>query len=180
MIPALTDADRERALRRARRRGYVACLAVTAAFVIVACPTVRPAPRSHVRLIVRGAAESDQQLAACRVWTDYLGYTCGFDDVDLDECDRGWRKRREICQLTLGLVYDPAQTVTAQSNRDQRAAWFRGDLASAAVYTQRLAIEHELGHLILDTAEHTATGIMAGASVALSADDRDLARRTAQ
>lgn len=168
MIPALTDADRARS----------SCVAL--AIVMSACsPAPRPSPRSHVRLIVRGAAQSDDQLAACRVWTDYLGCTCGFEDAGLPECARGWRTRHEICQLTLGLVYDSTLVVTAKSNRDQRTAWFRGDLPSAPVYTQRLAIEHELGHLILDTAEHTATGVMAGASVALSDDDRDLARRTA-
>ncbi len=51
----------------------------------------------------------------------------------------------------------------------------RTDWAPDALLQQCAA--HELGHILLDTPEHTATGVMSGHSLSLSPDDLALACR---
>lgn len=161
--------------------------AATTSIAIIAfglgCPRPSsPPPKTHVRLVVVGAAPSDSMLWSCRTWGDYLGLSCGFEDSGQVECNRSWRHDHQICQLTLGLVFEAglAQKIghDAESDRDHRTARFDAMLLTAPVFRFRVAITHELGHLILDTAEHTKTGVMAGIDVMLSDDDKALASRT--
>lgn len=111
-------------------------------------------------------------------WED-LGFT--FGDAGLDECAYGWYRDGEdaACQITIGVVRVPMlreRTGTnARTFRDQRRIEIDSRLEG---YDLDLAVAHEVGHVVLDTSEHTRTGIMSGGSVALSDDDRALACRT--
>lgn len=159
-------------------------ISIAIALVLLGCPHPPPVPvaKTHVRLVVIGAAPSDAMLASCRTWGDYLGLSCGFEDSGKVECNRSWRHDRQICQLTLGMTFEPglAQKIghDAESDRDHRSSRFDSKLLTAGEFRLRVAVTHELGHQILDTAEHTKTGVMAGIDVMLSDDDKALAERT--
>lgn len=110
---------------------------------------------------------------------EVLGYT--FDgDVGLPECDLHWHVGKEPpCQITIGVVRVPMlreRTGTnARSFRDRRRVEIDSRLEGTAL---DFAVAHEVGHILLDTSEHTPTGIMSGGAQYVSSDDRALACRT--
>lgn len=140
------------------------------ALLLVGCTTEAPdAP--NVALVA-------DPVPAPTAW-ESLGYT--FDPAaDLPECDLHWRANTEPpCQITIGVVRVPMLRERAGTNartfRDQRRIEIDSRLEG---YALELAVAHEVGHILLDTPEHTQTGIMSGSSLVLSADDRALACRT--
>lgn len=107
-----------------------------------------------------------------------LGTT--FGDAGLEECGFTWYKFDETdCQITVGVVRVPMLRERAGTNartfRDQRRIEI--DLRLDG-YALEVAVAHEVGHVLLDTAEHTPTGIMSGTTTEMSEDDWALARRT--
>ncbi len=158
------------------------CIVVMTVFSI-GCPTpTPPRPKTHVRMIVQGASSNADLVASCNVWGSYLGLSCGFESSDQVECNRAWRHEGQICQLTLGLRFETGLAKSighrAESDRDLRLARFDASLLAGPRLDLQIAVAHELGHLILDTAEHTTTGVMAGTDVMLSAEDRALVQRS--
>lgn len=108
-----------------------------------------------------------------------LGFT--FDPAaDLPECDLHWRADSEPpCQITIGVVRVPMLRERAGTNartfRDQRRIEIDSRLDGVAL---DFAVAHEVGHVLLDTSEHTQGGIMGGSSLTVTAQDRALACRT--
>ena len=107
-----------------------------------------------------------------------LGTT--FGDAGLDECYFDWYKIDETdCQITIGVVRVPMLRERAGTNartfRDQRRIEIDSRLAGIDL---DYAVAHEVGHILLDTSEHTPTGIMSGYATEMSADDWALACRT--
>lgn len=107
-----------------------------------------------------------------------LGFS--FGDAGLDECTQAWYKFDELpCQITIGIVRVPMlrerSGTSARTFRDLRRVEIDSRLEGSDL---EVAIAHEVGHVLLDTPEHTANGIMSGKTAVLSKDDRALACRT--
>lgn len=103
-----------------------------------------------------------------------------FTDAGLEECGFTWYRFDEVdCQITVGIVLVPMLRERAGTNartfRDQRRIEIDSRLEGIDL---DYAIAHEVGHILLDTSEHTRTGIMSGYATEMTADDWALACRT--
>ncbi len=133
-----------------------------------------------IRLVVPGEDRSEY-LEGARAW-ESLGFNVELEnEISRDECQRHWYTGERACQLTIGIVVEPeliARTGSdAASRRDERAVFL--DDAILAKRTQLLiAVAHEIGHIVLDTREHTRGGVMGGATWTLRDADFELACRT--
>lgn len=138
-------------------------------------------------LLVGCAAQPDEFTPSVNLVADPVPVPYGwgeigfsFGDSGFGECGLGWYKFDETdCQITIGVVFVPMlreRTGTnAQTHRDQRFVEVDSRLTG---YALKIAVAHEVGHVLLDTSEHTRTGIMSGSSLAISDDDRELACRS--
>lgn len=106
----------------------------------------------------------------------------GFDvsGSDLPECERHWYETGNVdCVITIGIRRDPMlrerEGTNALSNRADRSITIDTSVTNA--YDLTVAVAHEVGHIVLDTAEHTRGGVMGGASAQLEAVDYELACR---
>ncbi len=107
----------------------------------------------------------------------------GFDVVErsnLPECERRWYETGDTdCVITIGIRRDPMlrdrEGTNALSNRADRSVTIDASLSG---YDLIVAVAHEVGHIVLDTPEHTRGGVMGGSSAQLEAVDYELACRT--
>lgn len=100
-----------------------------------------------------------------------LGFS--FGDPGLGECGRGWYEFDQTdCQITIGVVRAPS------ANRAQADRFHRIVTIDPSVIDLEIPIAHEVGHILLDTAEHTQGGIMGGATAEMGAVDFELACRS--
>lgn len=163
--------------------------ALLMAYAFAGC-TVAPEPVApHVGLFVvksdPGHTPTDgvqEHLDGARAWSP-LGFDVTFEygDYAREECGRNWHQNdteRLSCQITIGVVLVPflveRRGTDALADREARAIYLDTRLVGEAL---RIATAHEVGHVVLDTPEHTNTGIMSGQTWRMSADDRDLACR---
>ena len=143
--------------------------------LLAACQERPTAP--CVRL-VGDVASTDIQAAAA--W-EPLGFDFSVDDSGLPECDQNWYQpgHDRACQITIGIRRDATLRARRGTNAmtDRAARLITIDSSVVELIPASIAMAHEVGHVVLDTAEHTQGGIMGGASNALSQVDRDLACR---
>lgn len=160
------------------------------ALTLAACATDAQPVAPHVGLYVvnsdpgRTVAQgSIEHLDGANAWAP-LGFESAFEHgtYERPECGRHWfesDEERATCQITIGVVLVPnlieRRGTDALSNREERAIYLDTRLTGDQL---RIATAHEVGHVVLDTPEHTRTGIMSGQTWHLSDDDRDLACRT--
>lgn len=96
-----------------------------------------------------------------------------------DECPRRWysNPRETDCVITIGIKRESMlverEGTTALSNRAERYIVIDDRVTNP--YDLTLAVAHEAGHILLDTAEHTQGGVMGGSSTQLDQVDYELA-----
>lgn len=148
---------------------------MVAAHLVFGCrpdrPTVAPAP--HVHLVVDGARED---AFATHAW-DPLGFTVSFEDLRLPECPRFWYAMHEVnCQITVLVLRDERLLELAHtealSDRAQRSIRLDVKVSGDRL---KIAMAHELGHILLDTPTHTSGGIMGGSTWWMKPVDYELA-----
>ena len=153
-------------------------IAFLLAFVACIPPGRARAIMPHVRLTGEVAP---LVLDGARAWLP-LGFTFSTDDVGLPTCRRDWHRASGVrgCQIVIFVVRDPAlierRGTDALSNRDASTVTIDSRVTDRDKL--RTAAAHEVGHIILDTAEHTVGGIMGGASRYMHAVDKALACRS--
>lgn len=143
---------------------------------------VSPPELPHVRVV--GAVPSSdprvfgpsgepvdpEVLRGVRAW-EAIGFDVSSSDPGLDECPHGWVVGDELgCQFTVGVVRSPG--VSPHSLRSFRIMYIGTEAGGASLM---VSAAHEAGHILLDTASHTPTGVMSGRWGALSDDDLELA-----
>ena len=150
----------------------------------IGCTPARPRPVSpyvHLVMLDQSHALPIYAGAAGRAWGP-LGFDVSFTSSGRVECDRHWYTQTPspTCQITIGISRDKALRATsgtnALSSRDDRTLAI--DTSVTDEMELAVAIAHEVGHILLDTAEHTLGGIMGGSTDALQAVDKALACRT--
>lgn len=118
-------------------------------------------------------------IAAARAWTDYLGIAVVARTFGSTECPRRWWHATSPCQVTMQIVAVDGLREKVGTNalvdRASRVAQFDARLVGQT-FNLRVAIAHEVGHVLLDTDEHVAGGVMGGADLMLNDADRALAR----
>lgn len=150
-------------------------LILLCAWVACARPTPPHVVMPHVRLT---GDVSSFILDGARGWLP-LGFTFSAEDTGLPVCARYWYRDGEVrhCQLEIFILRDPAlierRGTDAMANRDARVITLDARLIDRDAL--RIAVAHEVGHIIIDTPTHTKGGIMGGASRYMSAADRALA-----
>ncbi|MGE0402909.1 MAG: hypothetical protein AB7T06_39755 [Kofleriaceae bacterium] len=123
-----------------------------------------------------------EYVDGARTW-EPLGFTVEADELGAvaeDECPRRWYATGEYdCTLTVGVKRDPQllsrEGTLASSNRAARSIAINTSVVAS--YDLVLAMAHEVGHIVLDTSEHTVGGVMGGSSTVLEAVDYELACR---
>lgn len=144
----------------------------------VSCRPIRPTPppAPHVRIVVDGERLDVYRNSA---WAP-LGFTVSFEDVYLPECPRFWYAMHETnCQITVYLLRDQRllELAGTEALAERAERVIRID-AAVAGDRLKISVAHELGHILLDTKEHTAGGIMGGATWVMRPVDYELACRT--
>lgn len=154
-------------------------LSATLAVAGAGCPAP-PTPKPHaahaIRLVIVGDEPRDVYLQGARAWAE-LGLEVGFAGPGpMAECPRKWRDSPP-CQITVGIVRDPNVRRDLGSNAatDRELRRIRIDASVTNKIDLLIAVAHEVGHVVLDTAEHTAGGVMGGADFVLHDVDRALA-----
>lgn len=116
--------------------------------------------------------------SGAEVWSP-LGFDVTQDSEQL-ECPRRWYADPRVtdCVITIGVKREPMlierMGTSAYANRDERYIVIDERLAG---YDLIVAVAHEIGHVVLDSPEHTRGGVMGGSSAKLEAVDYDLACR---
>jgi hypothetical protein len=154
---------------------------VVAVVLIAACgDNLRPdAPL--VQLVPWPGQEIEQAYVdGARAW-EPLGFDIQLKDDGLVECARRWYATGDTdCQITIGVKRDPLlrerEGTDALSNRADRYVVLDGELTD--YFRVITAIAHEVGHILLDTPEHTRGGVMGGSSWVLEPVDYELACRS--
>lgn len=158
--------------------------AIVAALVmsLLACAQA-PSPVIVVRFADDKAWTPDERAAAIGGATTWvpIGFSYSDHDAQQPECRLSWPATSDDCAITVGIVRDPqlrdgygvdgtADRATNIATVDAR--WSGFDLTAI--------VAHEVGHIILNTPEHVADGVMSarGARWNLTDDDRDLACAT--
>jgi hypothetical protein len=164
----------------------LACL-----LALAACAEEPAHDRQPVVVIYHDGAARPEYLAGASAWEPLgfefvLGSDVPMGERLAPECGRQWfQEGCHDCQITLSFIIDPLlyerSGYDAAAVRDSRAAYFdemllTSDTPAASSYL-KVAVAHEVGHLILDTAEHTEGGIMGGAVAAMRDVDYALACR---
>lgn len=141
-------------------------------------PRIPLAP--HVHLVI---ADGDPNLAAYEragsAW-EMLGFTVSGEDVHADECPRFWYAMHLVsCQITVTLERVPrlVELAKTEAMTNRTARLVRIDAAIAGDRL-RVALSHEIGHVLLDTPRHTQGGLMGGATWWLTEVDFALACET--
>lgn len=152
---------------------------VALAVLVSACAVdSRPSAPEIVIVTWPGQPMIDEYRDGASAWTPL-----GFDVVeqyDLPECERHWYEAGNVdCAITIGIRRDQMlrerEGTNALSNRADRSVTIDTSLSG---YDLIVAVAHEVGHIVLDTPEHTHGGVMGGASAQLEAVDYELACRT--
>lgn len=142
--------------------------------LLAACSTTdRPAaPYVHLEL-VKQTPPMAEYLAGAGVW-EPLGFDFGYTDSGLPECQPNWYQPGQSadCQITITLVrWEHLQEqygTTALSDRHLRTMAIDTREEGSSL---QLAISHEVGHIILNTEDHSQGGIMGGSSLTLTQTD---------
>ena len=144
------------------------------ALALAGCSVDRPAA-PYVRLVADATADD---VASASTWMP-IGFDFSLDESGLDECAQRWYVDGVTdCQITIGIVHVPQLRERTGTNARTNRADRRVEIDSSLVgFSLAVAVAHEVGHVVLDTAEHTRGGVMGGADVVLSTDDRALACR---
>jgi hypothetical protein len=159
--------------RLSKLRSLLVALAL--ALACVACNSIDPG-RPHVHLIAD--TRMPVYLDGARAWTP-LGFAFDFTSDGRVECQRRWFEGSDDCQLTIGIVVDPLTLERtgspAAADRHGRVVYLDDTLGDSGRTAMRVAIAHEIGHIVLDTPEHTKGGIMGAASWQMTEVDYALA-----
>lgn len=136
-----------------------------------AAPAVRP-------IMLDASPMLDVYVSATEAWSP-LGFDVSLNST-LSECGHSWYVFGEVdCEITIGIKRDPLlrerRGTDALTNRSMHIITIDADLVEPNALA--IAMAHEAGHVLLDTAEHTQGGIMGGASSTMTAVDRELACR---
>lgn len=175
-------------MRLLERLSYLAILVGAAVMLygLTGCAVEHAPVAPHVGLFVvnsdPGRTPSEpraEHLDGANAWSP-LGFEFAFEygAYGRTECGRRWYTTDfdPECQITIGVVVTPflveRRGTDALSNREERWLAVDSRLTGEAL---RIAIAHEVGHIVLDSPEHTASGIMSGQTSRMSDDDRDLA-----
>lgn len=155
-----------------------AAILVVVALLVFGCrpERPRPPPAPHVRIVVDGP---ELGAYATPAWAP-LGFTVSFEDVFLPECPRFWYAMGQTnCQITVLVIRDQRLLELAHTEgmADRTHRTIRID-ASVAADRLKIAMAHELGHILLDTPAHTDGGIMGGATWWMKPVDFALACKT--
>lgn len=147
---------------------------VPTVLALVGCTVDRPVAPC-VRLVADATTED---VAYASTWMP-VGFDFSRDESGLDECAQRWYVDGITdCQITIGLVRVPQLRERTGTNARTSRADRRIEIdASMTGFALAVAVAHEVGHVVLDTAEHTRGGVMGGADVILSVDDKALACR---
>lgn len=137
-----------------------------------------PARQHAIHLVIVGDTERPIYQQGAGVWSE-LGLEIGFRDRGLPECPQHWVDVLR-CQITIGIVrVDGLREVSGTNARaDRRVRRIEIDTDVTAELELRASVAHEVGHVVLDTARHTADGVMGGADWMLHDVDRRLACET--
>lgn len=142
------------------------------------CVTEPPEAPSVQLVMWPGQAHLAAYDDAARSW-EPLGFTLASDSDT--ECPRLWYSEPRItdCTITVGIKREPMlverEGTAAYANRAERFIVIDSSLEG---YDLAVAATHELGHVLLDTAEHTEGGVMGGSSTSLEPVDYELACRS--
>ena len=154
---------------------------VLAIAVLAGCAERPEAPAVHV-ITLDGSDVLPVYVQGAAAWSP-LGLDASTESSGLPECGLSWYVFGELqCEITIGIRRDPllreSRGTNALSSRPERTITIDSDLTDP--YALEIAIAHEAGHILLDTAEHTRGGIMGGASLSMADVDRELACRAIQ
>lgn len=148
---------------------------------IAACPPAKPGASSkvNVRLVLRGVP-ADAANVGFRTWSSELGLGVA-PDARRRECDRPWWKTPEPCEVSIVITAEKGLREQIGHDGDTNL-----ELRAIRIDTRVLAnrtllwtvIAHELGHVFLNTSEHTADGVMGSKDWVLHDGDRALIQRT--
>lgn len=147
---------------------------------ITACGATSETPEApYVRLVVQDAPQDHAYVQAVSAWAP-LGFEVGFEDSGMVECDFTWPSETTDCQITIGIIRDPLLREKEGTNAlsDRTGRFMKIDSEVTDPFGLAIAVAHEAGHILLDTAEHTQGGIMGGADCVMHDVDKELACRT--
>lgn len=142
------------------------------------CVTAVPSLPEIRIAAVDGQEQLSEYQDGALVWSA-LGFSVG--NSSLPECERHWYETGNTeCAITIRVTRDPLlrerEGTDALSSREDRTIAIDSELTNQ--YNLIVAVAHEVGHIVLDTAEHTSGGVMGGASARLERVDYDLACRS--
>ncbi len=122
-------------------------------------------------------------VAGVSAW-DEIGFETIGDEVGElapDECERRWYETGNYdCTITIGIKREPhvVERFGTEAYSDRAGRFMVIDERVTEQLELTIAVAHEAGHILLDTAEHTQGGVMGGASAVVEAVDRELACRS--
>jgi hypothetical protein len=138
---------------------------------IAACAVERPAAPDVAIVTWPGQPHLPIYDAAVAVWSP-LGFA-RVDSSELPECPRDWYVTGDVgCVITIGIK---REAINSQANRSERYVLI--DSRTTNDLDLLVAVAHEVGHVVLDTPEHTHGGVMGGSSSQLTDADLELACR---
>lgn len=121
----------------------------------------------------------DAYEAGIVVWSP-LGFDTIQDSTSI-ECPRRWHEKPRVtdCTIAIGIKRDPMlrdrEGTNAVANRAERSVVIDSRVTNDLDLL--VAVAHEIGHVVLDTSEHTDGGVMGGTSAQLESVDYELACR---
>jgi hypothetical protein len=151
---------------------------IGALHLLTGCAVDELAPQPVVHL----QAWHDQELAAAdvdgaRAW-EAIGFSIVTAASDLPRCERRWYELGDVaCELPITIERSPLvlPMVGTQAFADRGERRIYIDSSVTDYYELLVIAAHEVGHLVLDTAEHTRGGVMGGAAWSLEDVDYALA-----
>jgi len=135
------------------------------ALVLTACAADRPSA-PVVRFVLEASDTTDPAiyLDAASGWNP-LGFDFTTEPTGLPSCNAHWFDEGQTdCEITIYLFRVPTLIESAGTAAlSDRAARTINIDSSVTGFELSIATAHETGHIVLDTATHTAGGIMGGA-----------------
>lgn len=144
-------------------------ISIITLFVLVGCADTPPsAPTVVIHDLGGDPSVRPTYLQAASGWAP-LGFEFTFDDPDLPECNHWQAGQPTNCSIITYLfrvdnLSDVDGAIRAVTDPNTRAISID---SSVAGFDLEIATAHELGHVLLETGEHTIGGIMGGSDASM-------------